>query len=865
MKFFEKYLPEKRRFRIFAILYFSLFLCLILTLFYRQVFQAEDFLEKERKQGQRRIIKPGARGDLFDREGNLLIGNRAHYSASIHLELLSREIWEEKIKFRRLSSKIRDELNALPSLDLPQFLSICWQHEHVASRGISLSGIAKHEEGNSFERAKVFLGESRLPLNQTKSGRWTSLLSSWNVLNPQNLTFHSVANEVTVSVSGLFSIQFSLDNDGRAKILSQTNADKSWISRLFQSENGGEYSFRINGYAQSWEARLHVVQKYLARINHLTGRKEQITLPEIQSHWRKQLVLPLELSSNLTHQEYALLIENLPADSPVQVHAKPIRHYPEKSLASHVLGYVGSGYKADTEDLEGSDLATFQLQGRTGKAGLEKTFDHILRGEDGYDIWIVNPMGSRFERIDRKAAQKGKSVQLSLDRDLQKIAEDSIERMVRTVAKRRILPDSNWEKTIKRRTEKALTGSDETEVRAELLIGAFKDAPFPLSGEQASTVAGFKGTVDDAKELLRLLNAEGVLEKSPQNFLHYQLAPPPLPPGAAVLIDLQSGQILTLASKPNYDLSSLTPYISQAAYDDIQRREAWLPRAWHPGYAPASPFKLVTAIAGLKGKKINPSETHLCEGIYRGMKCHVHPGQHGELNLIDAIAQSCNVYFFRAAEQITHQNLISEARWLNFDQKTPLSLPTLRDTPLVPDPEWKQKNIGVKWTLEDTFNISIGQGGLRQSPLQMACFASKLALNRNDFYPTLLMNKEQKFRLNAGNALGLTEDDYRALVQGMVKATTDGTARRCQIEGIQVAGKTGTGQWRNHNMKLNLAWFIGFAPANDPRVAIATLVEGVIPQDQVQGGLTAAPIARDILTAYFSKYKPEFSQNTNNP
>ena len=77
MKFFEKYLPEKRRFRIFAILYFSLFLCLILTLFYRQVFQAEDFLEKERKQGQRRIIKPGARGDLFDREGNLLIGNRA--------------------------------------------------------------------------------------------------------------------------------------------------------------------------------------------------------------------------------------------------------------------------------------------------------------------------------------------------------------------------------------------------------------------------------------------------------------------------------------------------------------------------------------------------------------------------------------------------------------------------------------------------------------------------------------------------------------------------------------------------------------------------------------------------------------------
>ena len=157
-----------------------------------------------------------------------------------------------------------------------------------------------------------------------------------------------------VSVSGLFSIQFSLDNDVGGKHLISDQCRQVMDIPLIPKREWQGISFRINGYAQSWEARLHVVQKYLAKINHLTGRKEQITLPEIQSHWRKQLVLPLELSSNLTHQEYALLIENLPADSPVQVHAKPIRHYPEKSLASHVLGYVGSGYKADTEDLEGS-------------------------------------------------------------------------------------------------------------------------------------------------------------------------------------------------------------------------------------------------------------------------------------------------------------------------------------------------------------------------------------------------------------------------------------------------------------------------------------------------------------------------------
>ncbi len=74
-----------------------------------------------------------------------------------------------------------------------------------------------------------------------------------------------------------------------------------------------------------------------------------------------------------------------------------------------------------------------------------------------------------------------------------------------------------------------------------------------------------------------------------------------------------------------------------------------------------------------------------------------------------------------------------------------------------------------------------------------------------------------------------------------------------EIEGIDIAGKTGTAQWRNHNMQLNLAWFIGFAPVQNPEVAIAVLIEGIIPQDHIQGGLTATPVARDILQAYFTK------------
>jgi penicillin-binding protein 2 len=374
-------------------------------------------------------------------------------------------------------------------------------------------------------------------------------------------------------------------------------------------------------------------------------------------------------------------------------------------------------------------------------------------------------------------------------------------------------------------------------------------------------VAGFKGTEEDAQRLLRRLYSQGVLQRAVNNPGAFSLSPPLPPPGAAVLLDLETFEILALASKPNYDLSSLTPYISQAAYDEIQRNEAWLPRAWHPGYAPASPFKLVTALAGLGAKTLDPSEELKCEGIYRGMKCHVHPGQHGELNLRQAIAQSCNVYFFKCAERMGHEHLISEARRVGMDQRPLLDLPTLRDSPIVPDPTWKKNRVGVNWTMEDTFNISIGQGGLRQSPLQMACFMAKLAANLKSFDPKITINpKPESIPLEP-----LTDDASRqAIVDGMILATKEGTARRCQIDGVLVAGKTGTGQWRNHNMKLNLAWFIGFAPADSPKVAVSVLIEGVIPQDQVQGGLTATPIARDLLAAYFAKYPNSLSSIKHN-
>jgi penicillin-binding protein 2 len=161
--------------------------------------------------------------------------------------------------------------------------------------------------------------------------------------------------------------------------------------------------------------------------------------------------------------------------------------------------------------------------------------------------------------------------------------------------------------------------------------------------------------------------------------------------------------------------------------------------------------------------------------------------------------------------------------------------------------------------LEDTFNISIGQGGLRQSPLQMACFAAKIGKKVSHFEPSII--KQNSIKPKVLPPLEVNATSYGAIIEGMHLATIRGTARRCQIEGISIAGKTGTGQWRNRNMELNLAWFIGFAPVEKPKVAIAVLVEGVIPQDQIQGGLTATPVAREILAAYFSKYNKKLASS----
>lgn len=820
----EKHLPDARRLRPLYALCGIALLFLVGTLGYRQLFQTEEFAERERKQAHRRILRPGPRGDVFDRHGNLLIGNRAHFSAVINLETLRQEIHGKKIELVRKARKLKAKLLEAAPLSAGRALSIAFSGGLPAGRPVILSG-----KPASSSRVKLYLQNERIYVEQTRDESWKAEIRTLNPNRLPDVRIEGTAGPIRVDFAGLCQTSFAPDLPPDAPV-------------------------RLNGIKLDWEARHAVVSKYLSQINRICGRKKGLSMGELKSHYHRRLVLPMELATNLEPGEYAALVEGLPADSPVRIVAEAVRHYPKGSAASHALGYVGGGYVADENAIPGADLATFALKGRSGKAGIEKQFDERLRGKDGGDIWRVDPMGSRFERVQTQPPRKGASIRLSIDSDLQVASEQAIADMVRRVAEHRNLPDEDWLRAIDRRARRALAGSGEKKEWAELLLRSFRDAPHPLGAREASTVAGFEGTIRDAERLLHLLYARGVLDRNQADPARYLLAAPPPTPGAAVLLKVDTGELLAIAAKPDYDLNRLTPRISQATFDDVNRREAWLPRAIHPGYAPASTFKLVTAIAALRAGAIDPAETiGLCDGIYKGMKCHVHPGRHGEMDLANAISQSCNVFFFRAGQAIEHETLIAEAKRFGMHEQPELEVPSVPDAPIVPDPAWKRRRIREDWKLEDTFNVAIGQGGLRISPLRMACFTASLARGETRTRPTLLHQPSGSAPNHGGVPIGLPPELLAPVIEGMRKSASVGTARRVKVEGVSIAGKTGTGEWRNHNMTLNLAWFIGFAPVENPQVAVAVLIEGVVPQDNIQGGLTATPVAQKILQAYFDQ------------
>ena len=332
--------------------------------------------------------------------------------------------------------------------------------------------------------------------------------------------------------------------------------------------------------------------------------------------------------------------------------------------------------------------------------------------------------------------------------------------------------------------------------------------------------------------------------------------------GAAVVIDPASGEILAMASVPSYDPNRFIPSITTEEYASYLDNPAnpLFNRAVN-AYAPGSTFKIVTSFAGCLAD-IQNRHFNCAGGVTYGnnyMKCWIaeHGGSHGSLDVSDAIMRSCNCFFYQYGNAAGIDNITRVGQLLGVGERTGVELGE-ESSGVLPNPAWlRLHNPRDRWSAGHTANTSIGQGMVLATPLQMASVVATVANAGKAFKPHLLkrvtdgpdvvLENQPEVRSDLAKE-GIDPKEVEMIRRGMWKVVNAdaGTGKGARIPGVEVAGKTGTAQfWRTVDgvkQKDNHTWFITFAPYNNPKYAVCTLVQG-----GKSGGGCAAPVARRIL------------------
>jgi len=316
--------------------------------------------------------------------------------------------------------------------------------------------------------------------------------------------------------------------------------------------------------------------------------------------------------------------------------------------------------------------------------------------------------------------------------------------------------------------------------------------------------------------------------------------------GAVVALDPRNGGVLALVSKPDYDLSLFSGVTRPEVWHALNTDESkpLFNRATLTRYPPGSTFKLILAVTGLEKGIVKPTDRITCQGSFRvGNKVFEDLHVHGSTDMFEAIQRSCNVYFYQLMLKVGLDNWSHYGSAFGFGQATGIDI-FEESSGLLPTTEWMNKRYGEKgWTRGYLPSLGIGQGELGVTPIQMACYAMALGNQGNYYEPhavRAIVDKVNKFtgpvphRVRKINLLATTWDVVR---EGMRRVVQEpgGTAGLARVKGIEVGGKTGTAQ--NPHGKDH-AWFVGFAPFDDPSIAIAVMIENV-----GYGGSYAAPIA----------------------
>lgn len=341
--------------------------------------------------------------------------------------------------------------------------------------------------------------------------------------------------------------------------------------------------------------------------------------------------------------------------------------------------------------------------------------------------------------------------------------------------------------------------------------------------------------------------------------------------GAVVAVNPENGEVLAMASSPSYDQNGFVDGMSDEEWRDL------VSNPFHPlqnkavsgEYPPASTYKIITAIAGLEEGVIDANTTFFCPGYHRFgdrvFRCWRRSG-HGTVNVVKALAVSCDVFFYQTGQRLGVNRLARYAKACGLGSPTGIDL-SHESAGLIPSSDWKKKRFGVPWHKGETLSIAIGQGYNLATPLQMAMVTAAVANGGILYRPQIIKKRENthgeaehECRKEEIGRLPVTPRTLALIKRGLwdVVNSPSGTARLARINGVEMSGKTGTAQvfsrknedtsWKEvtlDHLKPH-AWFVAYGQREADQIAVSVIVE-----HGEHGSGTAAPIARELIRAYF--------------
>ena len=336
--------------------------------------------------------------------------------------------------------------------------------------------------------------------------------------------------------------------------------------------------------------------------------------------------------------------------------------------------------------------------------------------------------------------------------------------------------------------------------------------------------------------------------------------------GAVVVLDPRTGEVLAMVSRPAYDPNDFAVRISRDQWAQLNEDpdRPLLNRAVQAQLAPGSVFKVIMATAMLESKVIPDNFTVFCPGYasFYGHTFHCWEKKgHGTVNLHNAIVHSCDVFFYTVGKALGIDRISYYAMQLGLGRRTGIDLPS-EETGMMPSEEWKERVFHQKWYAGETISVAIGQGSVTTTPLQLARTIGGIAMGGIFKQPHLLMTNQPVPEVD----FPLQENTTEQVTQGMYGVVNEGgTGGLVKLQGVEFCGKTGSAQvisnegkqraGRSSDLNDN-AWFVGYAPRRNPEIVVSVLVQG-----GQHGASAAAPVARDIIKAYYDKKTAQRNQN----